>query len=68
MKAKIKIKNGYWSYNGTPIKDCSFPIQQLVASFIKKQIFDIEVNPTNSAKAELVLDKKVFGIPKFLKA
>jgi len=68
MQAKIKIKNGYWSYNGTPIKDCSFPIQQLVASFIKKQIFDIEVNPTNSAKVELVLDKKVFGIPKFLKA
>ena len=68
MKAKIKIKNGYWTYNGTPIKDCSFPIQELVASFIKKQIFAVEVKPTNSAKAELVLDKKVFGIPNFFRA
>ena len=68
MKAKIKIQNGYWTYNGTPIKDCSFPIQELVASFIKKQIFAVEVKPTNSAKAELVLDKKAFGIPNFLRA
>ena len=68
MKAKIKIKDGYWTYNGTPIKDCSFPIQELVASFIKKQIFDVEVKPTNSTKAELVLDRRMFTIPKFLKA
>jgi hypothetical protein len=65
MKANIKIKNGYWSYNGTPIKDCSFPIQELVASFIKKQIFTIEVKPTKLAKAELILDKKIFTVPNF---
>jgi hypothetical protein len=66
MKATIKIKNGYWTYNGTPIKDCSFPIQELVASFIKKQIFTIEVKPTSLTKpAEWVLDKKMFTIPNF---
>ena len=43
MKAKIKIKNGYWTYNGKPVKNCPFPIQTLVASFIKTQMFNTEV-------------------------
>lgn len=54
MKAKIKIKNGYWTFNGVPVKDCSFPIQKVVAAYIKQCIFDVEPE----AKPDRCRDKK----------
>ena len=69
MKAKIKIKSGYWTYNGTPVKNCPFPIQQLVASFIKAQMFNTEVKTVKvSRPTELVLDEKTFSTPDFIPA
>jgi len=68
MKAKIEIKNGYWTYNGVTVKNCSFPIQTLVASFIKAQMFNTEAETIKMPKSnELVLDKKIFGIPNFVR-
>ena len=68
MKAKIEIKNGYWMYNGVTVKNCSFPIQTLVASFIKAQIFNNETETIKMPKSnELILDKKIFGIPNFVR-
>jgi hypothetical protein len=67
MKAKIEIKNGYWMYNGVAVKNCPFPIQTLVASFIKAQMFNTETETINMSRStELVLDKKVFGMPNFV--
>ena len=65
MNAKIKVKNGYWTYNGKPVKNCSFPIQQLVSSFIKTQVFNTE--PVQLHKSdELIIDKNAFEIPNFI--
>ena len=61
MKAKIKIKNGYWTYNGVPVKYCSFPIQKLVASYIKQTIFEVEPRENKVEKREFVLDKSIYN-------
>jgi hypothetical protein len=67
MEAKIKIKNGYWMYNGVPAKNCTFPIQNLVASFIKAQMFNHEVKSVPvSRPTDLVLDESIFGTPNFV--
>jgi hypothetical protein len=67
MQAKIKIKNGYWTYNGVAVKNCPFPIQQLVSSFIKTQVFNNE--PIQVPKSdELVIDKSAFQMPDFIPA
>jgi hypothetical protein len=61
MKAKIKIKNGYWTYNGVPVKDCSFPIQKLVASYIKQTIFETEPREHKQEKKEFILEKSSYN-------
>jgi hypothetical protein len=67
MKAKIKIKNGYWTYNGVAVKNCPFPIQALVASFIKTQVFNNEVKAVQvSRPTELMIDPSIFGTPNFI--
>jgi hypothetical protein len=67
MKAKIKIKNGYWTYNGVPVKNCSFPIQTLVASFIKTQVFNNEVKAVQvSRPTEMIIDPSIFSMPNFI--
>jgi hypothetical protein len=68
MQAKIKIKNGYWTYNGVAVKNCPFPIQKLVASFIKAQMFNTEVKAAQvSRPTELMLDKQAFAMPNFVR-
>jgi hypothetical protein len=67
MKAKIKIKNGYWTYNGVAVKNCPFPIQTLVASFIKTQVFNNEVKAVQvSRPTEMIIDPSIFGMPNFI--
>jgi hypothetical protein len=67
MKAKIKIKNGYWTYNGVPVKNCSFPIQTLVASFIKAQMFNEEVKSVQvSRPTEIDLGTFFLTTPTFI--
>lgn len=44
MQAKIKVKNGYWTYNGKPLVKCTFPERQIVSQFIKNSIFSIELD------------------------
>ena len=67
MKAKIKIKNGYWTYNGVAVKNCPFPIQKLVASFIKTQVFNNEVKAVQvSRPTEMINDPSIFGMPNFI--
>jgi hypothetical protein len=41
MQAKIKVKNGYWTFNGKPLTMCTFPERQIVSMFIKNSIFEI---------------------------
>lgn len=48
MQAKIKVKNGYWTYNGKPLIKCTFPERQIVSQFIKNSIFDVEIEANNS--------------------
>jgi len=43
MQAKIKVKNGYWTYNGKPLIRCTFPERQIVSQFIKNSIFNVDV-------------------------
>ena len=43
MQAKIKVKNGYWTYNGKSLVNCTFPERQIVSQFIKNSIFSIEI-------------------------
>ena len=43
MQAKIKVKNGYWTYNGKPLVKCTFPERQIVSQFIKNSIFNVDV-------------------------
>ena len=67
MKAKIKIKNGYWTYNGVAVKNCPFPIQTLVASFIKTQVFNNEVKTVQvSRPTEMIIDPSIFSTPNFI--
>jgi hypothetical protein len=67
MKAKIKVKNGYWTYNGVPVKSCSFPIQQLVTLFIKTQMFNNEVKSVPvSRPTEIIIDPNLFITPNFV--
>jgi hypothetical protein len=67
MEAKIKIKNGYWTYNGVVVKNCPFPIQTLVASFIKTQVFNTEVKAVEvSRSTDLIIDSNIFGMPNFV--
>jgi hypothetical protein len=67
MKAKIKIKNGYWTYNGVAVKNCPFPIQKLVASFIKTQVFNNEVKAVQvSRPTEMIIDPSIFGMHNFI--
>lgn len=44
MKAKIKVKNGYWTYNGKSLVNCTFPERQIVAQFIRNSVFSMEIN------------------------
>jgi hypothetical protein len=43
MQAKIKVKHGYWTYNGKPLVRCTFPERQIVSQFIKNSIFNVKV-------------------------
>lgn len=43
MQAKIKVKNGYWTFNGKPLTMCTFPERQIVSIFIKNSIFETVV-------------------------
>ena len=52
MKAKIKIKNGYWTFNGRPMSKCSFPEQQIVSLYIKNYIFSCEIEQKMSSKTD----------------
>lgn len=46
MQAKIKVKNGYWTFNGKPLVRCTFPERQIVSQFIKNSIFSMELEST----------------------
>jgi hypothetical protein len=52
MKAKIKIKNGYWTFNGKPLSNCSFPEQQIVSLFIKNYVFNFDVPQKTKIKTD----------------
>lgn len=44
MQVIIEIKDGYWTYNGKPLVNCTFPEKQVVSRFIKNYVFNIEIN------------------------
>jgi hypothetical protein len=52
MQAKIKIKNGYWTFNGKPLSKCSFPEQQIVSLYIKNYIFNSDVEEKIKTKTD----------------
>ena len=45
MQAKIKVKNGYWTYNGKSLVNCTFPERQIVSQFIKNSVFSFDIDP-----------------------
>jgi len=55
MQAKIKVKNGYWTYNGKPLVNCTFPERQIVSLFIKNSVFSIETESKYQTR-DTVLD------------
>ena len=63
MQAKIKVKNGYWTFNGKPLTMCSFPERQIVSLFIKNSIFDIvEEEQLVSSLAEIDLSEYNYNL------
>jgi hypothetical protein len=44
MQAKIKVKNGYWTYNGKQLVNCTFPEKQIVSRFIKNYVFSMNID------------------------
>lgn len=54
MKAKIKVKNGYWTYNNKPLVNCTFPERQIVSMFIKNSVFGIDVQSEVQSKVEVI--------------
>ena len=55
MKAKIKVKNGYWTYNGKSLVNCTFPERQIVAQFIRNAVFSMEINDCPSIERDNTL-------------
>ena len=55
MKAKIKVKNGYWTYNDKPLVNCTFPERQIVFQFIRSSVFSMELE---EQKEEIIVPKK----------
>jgi len=47
--AKIQVQEGHWTFNNKPIKNCKFPVQQLVETFIKTCAFRMEVKEVSSS-------------------
>lgn len=56
MKAKIKVKNGYWTYNGKPLVNCTFPERQIVAQFIRNSVFSMEINDSVQRDNTLLIE------------
>lgn len=56
--AKIEVKEGHWTFNNKPVKDCKFPIQQLVMNFIKTCAFRMEVQNETIARSYSVIATK----------
>jgi hypothetical protein len=54
MQAKIKVKNGYWTYNGKPLVKCTFPERQIVSQFIRNSIFNIELEDQSETKRSVI--------------
>jgi hypothetical protein len=52
MQAKIKVKNGYWTYNGKLLSDCTFPERQIALQFIINSKFSFEVEQTMLVKED----------------
>ena len=52
MQAKIKVKNGYWTYNGKLLGDCTFPERQVALQFIINSKFSFEVQETMPIKED----------------
>lgn len=44
--AKIQVQEGYWTFNNKPVKNCKFPVQQMVENFIRTCAFHQEVEET----------------------
>jgi hypothetical protein len=51
MQVTIEVKDGYWTYNGKPLVNCTFPEKQVVSRFIKNYVFNIDIN-TDMRKKE----------------
>jgi hypothetical protein len=54
MQAKIKVKNGYWTYNGKPLVKCTFPERQIVSHFIRNSIFNVEIEDQSETKRSVI--------------
>lgn len=54
MQAKIKVKNGYWTYNGKPLVKCTFPERQIVSQFIRNSIFNVEIEDQSETKRSVI--------------
>jgi hypothetical protein len=52
MQAKIKVKNGYWTYNGKLLSNCTFPERQVALQFIINSKFSFEVEETMLLKQD----------------
>jgi hypothetical protein len=52
MQAKIKVKNGYWTYNGKLLSNCTFPERQIALQFIINSKFSFEVEQTMLVKED----------------
>lgn len=41
--AKIQVQDGHWTFNNKRLKNCKFPVQQMVETFIRTCAFRQEI-------------------------
>jgi len=56
--AKIEVQNGHWTFNNKPLKNCKFPIQRLVETFIKANAFRMEIQNESITRSYSVIATK----------
>jgi len=68
--AKIQVQEGHWTFNNKKLKDCKFPVQQMVETFIRTCAFrqEVEVNSSRSGSYSVLATRETVHAHAHLKA
>ena len=68
--AKIQVQDGHWTFNNKKLKDCKFPVQQMVEAFIRTCAFrkEVEEIKTRTGSYSVIATKQTINAHSHLKA